>query len=1472
MNTKNPNIPQGKPQPTAPRKDSSRRAGGAQAAAPASAAGQPTTVPPLFRRIDYLTFGATTLLVFVGYLCTLAPDMTLQDSGELAVASMYAGIPHPPGYPVWTIYTWLFTLLPISNIAFRVGLSSAVAAAFACGIVALMVSRGSSMLMEGIPALKGIQESSRRLENAICVVAGFVAGMLIGFNGFMWSQAVIVEVYTLSVLSLAGVMLCLLRWIYAPHQHRYLYLAFFWYGITFNNHQSLLVIAIGLEIAILVTQANLGRDLLFWNVLIWIGGLIGRKMGLVGVLNDNPPLLLIYNCIGLGSLVAWVWLVARTRKSWIELGRDGAMVASAAYGLLLFGHITSYATLFYRGNSLSVSAGSFVLFNLVGLGCIALFVHLIRQTRHMGREWLKTLACGGSWSVGAAFYLYMPLAGMSNPPLQWGYPRTVEGFFHAFTRGQYERIHPTFGQGSFLADLQRFIGQIGMYCSGVLEEFNLVYVLIGLIPFLYYKAMQKRERAWMIGVTAIYLCLSFFLLILLNPAPDRQSRDLNAVFFTASHVMVAMGIGYGLTLLAATLVAHFERYRQWALAGFGAAAMIALIGVAQTVWSTPNPVSRLTAYTGLALALAAVGVVALSKTRIHIKGLLAVFVLMPLWPIFSHWEDNEQHGHLFGYWFGHDMFTPPFTAPDGTLSYDRNLRAEMMKDPAKARLIYPEMDRDTVLYGGTDPGRFNPTYMIFCESFIPPSKKPHDPDFDRRDVYLITQNALADGTYLDYIRAQYNRSYQRHLEAIDPKYLPFFQQLLRGAREKQLNIHTNFIARMAIPLDRFFLWLGDDVIEKNRRAGSSYFSRSDFLDIKSFAAKLHNGGRSELTRYLHGRLGDRTRQLLGADASDEALTAALARDLNQFLEDELAATQRLGRARAEAQSVDAELAKLRDPSASDAVKANREPRIAELEERQKALASEMDTLAAVTPFHATNRFAGIALKDTTRRFIRENPQSHTRIRLNRLLLEEAFPQDLATSPGGVYPDREILTATPEDSQRAFSEYLTDAQRRLKENKLRPGEDVRMIDNRVQVSGQVAVMAINALITKIMFDKNPDHEFYVEESFPLEWMYRHLTPSGIIMKINRQPLLELTEEVCQRDHYFWSEYSQRLIGNWITNETPVSAICAFAEKVYIRRDYRNEKVDPRFVRDDDAQKAFSKLRSSIAGVYNWRFADASNKLIAMQSRPPAEQQARIPEIQRLSLEQQRMLREADFAFKQAFAYCPYSPEAVFRYVTLLVNVRRIDDALLIAQTAIKLDPDNGQIAGLIVELERIQKSQPAPPPAAPSPAAAAPTPHQTAELETQFHANPAHLGAASQLIETYFRQQQPVKIAAAIDRILQATNLDRNALVYAAQVCDRLRDLNRMQLALQKLVVQSPQDPEAWFDLAGVQVLLGNHPGSISALRQALTFSAQRLRSQPQARDLYRELATNTHFAALHPLPDYQKLIAELKPKNDGERP
>ena len=74
-----------------------------------------------------------------------------------------------------------------------------------------------------------------------------------------------------------------------------------------------------------------------------------------------------------------------------------------------------------------------------------------------------------------------------------------------------------------------------------------------------------------------------------------------------------------------------------------------------------------------------------------------------------------------------------------------------------------------------------------------------------------------------------------------------------------------------------------------------------------------------------------------------------------------------------------------------------------------------------------------------------------------------------------------------------------------------------------------------------------------------------------------------------------------------------------------------------------------MRSSSGGRYAWR---AQNS----QSRGEREQ----------------TLKEADFAFRQAFVLCPSSPEAVFRYINLLVGHKRLDDAMLLAGAAVRLE--------------------------------------------------------------------------------------------------------------------------------------------------------------------------------------------------------
>jgi len=269
----------------------------------------------------------------------------------------------------------------------------------------------------------------------------------------------------------------------------------------------------------------------------------------------------------------------------------------------------------------------------------------------------------------------------------------------------------------------------------------------------------------------------------------------------------------------------------------------------------------------------------------------------------------------------------------------------------------------------------------------------------------------------------------------------------------------------------------------------------------------------------------------------------------------------------------------------------------------------------------------------------------------------------------------ISLPTTNDIQTAFAEYKADALRRYRHDQdfpsaprqLKPGEDVRMVDGQLQVNGQVAVMTIHARIVKVILDRNPDREFYMEESFPLESLYPYLTPHGLIFKMDHQPVAALTAKMLDDDHAFWTSECQSMVGGWLKPETSVSNVCAVVETVHGQKNWSNFTGDPEFVTNSFATQAFSKLRVSIAGLYQWRLAN----------RKP---------------DKSRLEGEADYAFRQAFALCPGSPEVVYRYVNFLLSENRYDDAILIVETAKKVAPDNQQFDSLLSQLKNFRAQQ------------------------------------------------------------------------------------------------------------------------------------------------------------------------------------
>ncbi len=422
----------------------------------------------------------------------------------------------------------------------------------------------------------------------------------------------------------------------------------------------------------------------------------------------------------------------------------------------------------------------------------------------------------------------------------------------------------------------------------------------------------------------------------------------------------------------------------------------------------------------------------------------------------------------------------------------------------------------------------------------------------------------------------------------------------------------------------------------------------------------------------------------------------------------------------------------------------------------------------------------------------------------------------------------------DDSAKAFQEYLADAQRRLQKNQLKPGEDVRIIDNRVQVSGQVAVMTINGLLARVIFDRNREREVYIEESFPLDWMYPHLVPHGLILKVERDPVKVLSEEVVRRDQQYWARTCEGLVGGWLGAETTVRDIGKFADRVYRQNDLSGFRGDPKFARSDMTRKTFSKLRSAQGGVYQWRLQAAST-----------------------AAERERMLRAADLAFRQAFALCPYSPEAVFRYVNLLLASNRSNDALQVAYTCLKFEPNNPQVTDLVKRLEEHRRQQKTIPEKVETP---------VDDPEEAAVEGGKKLRTSLELANDYLKKGRKDEAREILEKLVRAPDVDAVTLLQVAQVYAQVTDLAGLESTLERLVVVSPNSPEAWFDLAAVRVTADKDAQATSALRKALQLSVDRRKQDPNARDLIAEVRKDPRFQQLKETPEYREIVPAEKPR------
>lgn len=446
------------------------------------------------RREDLFCGVVAASIALAVYFATLAPNVTFLDSGELIVAAQHFGVPHPPGYPVWTFLTWLFQLLPLGNAAWECNLLSAICAALAIGTLAALVNASSRFCFPDTPPA---------LRRVVAVSSMTAAAWSIS----VWSQAVITEVYSLHLLLVALLLVALFRWCVSPASLRGLAPILFLFAFGFATHQLILVLAPLIPLAILLLR----RD---------------------------------------HFVQAMVWLM---------------LLASYFYG--------GYA--WFSGQTLNLQiAERFMVLSLVA-AIVFVLVRILVQRKEI--QWFFPIRMAVLIALGLVAYLYLPVASMTNPPMNWGHARDSDGFFYVVNRTQYHgpltyQIHrtlgPVLGLGSPDAaevERQATAGQTGRFSMETYSTFvNFLggklaqnFSLLGLIfiaaSVISLWKLTGRPRKWIVLVGSTFLLVGFFQPAIDGAKPDWQGWMQQMPYHGLTFCLAAVLMAYGaLTLVQYT--------------------------------------------------------------------------------------------------------------------------------------------------------------------------------------------------------------------------------------------------------------------------------------------------------------------------------------------------------------------------------------------------------------------------------------------------------------------------------------------------------------------------------------------------------------------------------------------------------------------------------------------------------------------------------------------------------------------------------------------------------------------------------------------------------------------------------------------------------------------------------------------------------------------------------------------------------
>ena len=189
----------------------------------------------------------------------------------------------------------------------------------------------------------------------------------------------------------------------------------------------------------------------------------------------------------------------------------------------------------FKWGSLRPATGAAGLGLALGLaGLLGVF----RPTRSIAGLFLLLLA-------GLIPYVYLPLASDRNPPMNMGYARAWEGFWHAVSRGQYEALvplDPFAHPGIFLRDL-------AWYGRLLAAQFAAPLAALALVPVAALRRLDRRAQAAFLLVLGAWFCFAVVVLVGANPQVDVQNTWVARTLFLPSFALVALLIGAGWAIL-----------------------------------------------------------------------------------------------------------------------------------------------------------------------------------------------------------------------------------------------------------------------------------------------------------------------------------------------------------------------------------------------------------------------------------------------------------------------------------------------------------------------------------------------------------------------------------------------------------------------------------------------------------------------------------------------------------------------------------------------------------------------------------------------------------------------------------------------------------------------------------------------------------------------------------------------------------